>query len=413
MNKECTAAAAADFEPLGSEWLARYVEGFTGFLGRLGYSVLTIDISKRNFVTRLGRWLDCGEVRHTSLNEDVLAAFHRSHCRCGRPRPGDIKTANQLLQYLRGVGCIPISAVTIERSPIDDIIDDFDRFLASQRGLSLVTRRNYLSFVQKFLSDRFGTDVRLSELRLQDIHVFLLRQVQTKSRGTAQCVVTALRSFLRYLQQRGEIAIDLAGAVPAVANWSLSGVPKFLSANQVEQVLASCDLATPVGKRDRAILLLLARLGLRAGEVAALTLDDIDWEGGDIIIRGKGRKLARLPLPPDVGEALVEYLRTVRPACSTRQIFLRSRAPIGSFGKPSAVGNIVRSALRRAGLNPSHKGAHLLRHSLATNLLRHGASLVEVGQVLRHNQPDTTRIYAKVDIESLRFVATPWPAGAR
>lgn len=414
MNKECTTtAAAADFEPLGSEWLARHVDGFIGFLAQLGYSVLTIDISKRNFVTRLGRWLDRGEARHASLNEDVLSAFHRSHCRYGRARPGDIKTGKQLLQYLRGVGCIPDLAVTIERSPIDDIMGDFDQFLASQRGLSPVTRRNYRSFVRKFLSDRFGTDVRLSELQIQDIHAFLLRQVQTKSRGTAQCVVTALRSFLRYLQQRGEIASDLAGAVPAVANWSLSGVPKFLSANQVEQVLASCDLATPAGKRDHAILLLLARLGLRAGEVAALTLDDIDWEGGDIIISGKGGKLARLPLPQDVGEALVEYLRTARPACSTRQIFLRSRAPISSFGKPSAVGDIVQSALRRAGLNPSHKGAHLLRHSLATNLLRHGASLVEVGQVLRHSQPDTTRIYAKVDIESLRFVATPWPVGAR
>ena len=413
MNEECAAAVAADFAPLGSEWLARYVDGFSGFLGQLGYSPLTIDVTKRNFVTRLGRWLDRGEARHASLGEDVLAVFHRSHCRHGRPRPGDVRTGQQLLQYLRSVGCIPLSAVTIERSPIDDIMDDFDRFLASQRGLSPVTRGNYLPFVRRFLSDRFGTDVRLGELQIHDIHAFLLRQAQTKSRGTAQCVVTALRSFLRYLQQRGEIAIDLAGAVPAVANWSLSGVPKFLSASQVEQVLASCDLATPVGKRDHAILLLLARLGLRAGEVAALTLDDVDWERGDIVIRGKGCKLARLPLPPDVGEALVEYLRTARRDSSTRQIFLRSRAPIRSFDKPSAVGDIVRSALRRAGLNPPQKGAHLLRHSLATNLLRHGASLVEVGQVLRHTQPDTTRIYAKVDIESLRLIATPWPAGAR
>jgi site-specific recombinase XerD len=413
MDEESAAAVAADFEQPGSECLAKYVDGFARFLGELGYSPLTIEINKRNFVTRLGRWLERGEANRTTLDEDVLALFHRSHCRHGRPRPGDVRTGRQLLQFLRGAGCIPAPVVRIERSPLDAIMDDFDRFLASQRGLLPVTRGNYLPFVRSFLSNRFGTDVRLGELKIDDVHTFLLRHAQTKSRGTTQCVVTALRSFLRYLQQRGDITIDLARAVPAVANWSLSGVPKFISASQVEQVLASCDLATPAGRRDHAILLLLARLGLRAAEVAALTLDDVDWENGDIIVRGKGKILARLPLPPDVGDALVEYLRTARPACSTRQVFLRSRAPIGSFEKPSAVGCIVRRALRRAGLNPGHKGAHLLRHSLATNLLRHGASLTEIGQVLRHSGPDTTRIYAKVDIEPLRLIATSWPAGAR
>ena len=413
MNEDRTAAGAAGFEQPGSEWLARDLDGFARFLDQLGYSPLTIEINKRNFVTCLGRWLERGEANRTTLDEDVLALFHRSHCRHGRPRPGDVRTGQQLLQFLRGAGCIPAPVVAIERSSIDDILDDFDRFLASQRGLLPVTRRNYLPFVRSFLSNRFGTDVRFSDLRIDDVHTFLLRHAQTKSRGTTQCVVTALRAFLRYLQQRGDIAIDLAGAVPAIANWSLSGVPKFISASQVEQVLSSCDLATPAGNRDHAVLLLLARLGLRAAEVAALTLDDVDWENGDIIVRGKGKILARLPLPTDVGDALVEYLRTARPSCSTRQVFLRSRAPIGSFERPSAIGCIVRRALKRAGLNPAHKGAHLLRHSLATNLLRHGASLTEVGQVLRHSRPDTTRIYAKVDIEPLRLIATSWPVGAR
>jgi site-specific recombinase XerD len=413
MDEESTATVAADFVQPRSEWLARYADEFVMFLGQLGYSSLTIEINKRAFVTRLGRWLERGGANRTTLDEDVLALFHRSHCRNGRPRPGDVRTGQQLLQFLRGAGCIPAPVVKIERSPIDDIMDDYDLFLASQRGLLPVTRRNYLPFVRLFLSNRFGTDVRFSELKINDVHTFLLRYAQTKSRGTTQCVITALRSFLRYLQQRGDIAVDLAGAVPAIANWSLSGVPKFISASEVEQVLASCDLATPTGRRDHAILLLLARLGLRAAEVTALTLDDVDWENGDIIVRGKGKILSRLPLPPDVGDALVKYLRTVRPACSTRQVFLRSMAPSGSFENPSAIGCIVHRALRRAGLNPAHKGAHLLRHSLATNLLRHGASLTEVGQILRHSRPDTTRIYAKVDIEPLRLIAASWPVGAR
>jgi site-specific recombinase XerD len=221
-----------------------------------------------------------------------------------------------------------------------------------------------------------------------------------------------LRSFLRYLRQRGQIATDLAGAVPAIACWSLSGLPKFLPADQVKQVLACCDRTTPVGKRNYAILLLLARLGLRAGEIVALALDDIDWENGDILVRGKGQRLARLPLPSDVGEALVEYLRDVRPAGRTRRLFLRIRAPLRGLASSVSVDCIVARALKRAGLAPPLKGAHLLRHSLATDLLRQGASLAEIGQLLRHSQPNTTQIYAKVDIEALRGIAVAWPAGA-
>jgi site-specific recombinase XerD len=189
-------------------------------------------------------------------------------------------------------------------------------------------------------------------------------------------------------------------------------LPKFISAHQVKQVLASCDRTKPGGKRDYAVLLLLARLGLRAGEIVALALDDLDWQSGDIIIHGKGQQVARLPLPPDVGEALVDYLREARPTGRSRRLFLRNRAPLRAFAGSSSVDCIVARALKRAGLAPSLKGAHLLRHSLATDLLRHGASLTEIGQLLRHRQPNTTQIYAKVDIESLRGIAVAWPAGA-
>jgi site-specific recombinase XerD len=222
-------------------------------------------------------------------------------------------------------------------------------------------------------------------------------------------MVTALRSFLRFLQQRGAIATDLARAVPGMANWSLSHLPKSLPPGQVEQMLAFCDRGTPVGQRDYAILLFLACLGLRAGEVVALTLEDLDWERGEIVVRGKGQRLGRLPLPTDVGAALVDYLRHVRPACSTRRVFIRMRAPLGSLVGPTAIDCVVRRALKRAGLNPEFKGAHLLRHSLATDLLRRGASLTEIGQLLRHSQPTTTQIYAKVDIVALRAIGLPWP----
>ena len=192
----------------------------------------------------------------------------------------------------------------------------------------------------------------------------------------------------------------------------MSGLPKFLPAEQVKQVLASCDRKTPVGKRNYAILLLLARLGFRAGEIVALALDDIDWENGDILVRGKGQRLTRLPLPSDVGEALVEYLRDVRPTGRTRRLFLRIRAPLRGLAGSVSVDCIVARALNRAGLAPPLKGAHLLRHSLATDLLRQGASLAEIGQLLRHSQPNTTQIYAKVDIDTLRGITVAWPVGA-
>ncbi len=271
----------------------------------------------------------------------------------------------------------------------------------------------YLPVVRDLLTVRFGHGaVNLGELQPADIHRFVLRYAQAKSRRTAQLAVTALRSFLRYLRQRGDVATDLASAAPPVACWSLSGLPKFLPADQVKQVVTSCDRVTPVGKRDYAILLLLARLGLRAGEVVALTLDDLDWSNGDIIVRGKGQFLARLPLPPDVGEALVEYLSDVRTTGRTRHLFLRVRAPLRGLAGSASIDCIVARALARAGLAPPLRGGRLLRHSLATDLLRRGASLTEIGQLLRHSEPNTTEIYAKVDIESLRRIAVTWPIGA-
>jgi site-specific recombinase XerD len=222
-------------------------------------------------------------------------------------------------------------------------------------------------------------------------------------------MLTALRSFFRFLFLRGETDRDLAGAVPPIPEWRLAEVPKYLTPEEVEQVVRVCRRDTGVGQRDHAILLLLARLGLRASEVIALDLEDVDWRAGVLKVRGKGGYHDRLPLPADVGEALATYLRHHRPPCTTRRLFIRTRAPHRGFANPSSISTIVDRALNRAGLHPDRQGAHLLRHSLATGMLRSGASLDEIGEVLRHRASSTTEIYAKVDISGLRSLALPWP----
>jgi site-specific recombinase XerD len=226
-------------------------------------------------------------------------------------------------------------------------------------------------------------------------------------------MLTALRSFFRYLLHRGAIATDLAGCVPAVPNWSLSTLPRFLPAAAVEKLLKCCDRKTAVGRRNHSILLLLARLGVRAGEVIKLSLDDIDWTSGQITIHGKGGRSAQLPLPADVGTALAAYLRRDRPSSASRRVFLRHRAPLTGFGNPSTLSSIVRRALKHAGIESAHTGAHVLRHSLATSMLRQGGSLDEIGELLRHQSPNTTAIYAKVDVAALQTLALPWPGGGR
>jgi integrase len=228
----------------------------------------------------------------------------------------------------------------------------------------------------------------------------------------SKLMTTALRSFLQYARYRGLIRIDLQSSVPTVANWSMASLPRALTSEEVQQLLSRCDRHTAVGRRNWAILLLLARLGLRAGEVVGLKLEDFDWEAGELCIRSSGASSDRLPMPQEVGAAVAEYLRQARPNCSSRRVFVRMRAPHRGFASSVAVCCIVRRALERAGLDPPHKGAHLLRHSVATHLLRHGASLAEIGELLRHRSPQTTMIYAKVDLAALRPLALPWPGAA-
>jgi site-specific recombinase XerD len=392
--------------------LVIHIDGFAARLGSEGYTPGSMH-DKCELLADLSRWLDRLDLSRDALDEELLRHFHAARRRQGHVRRGEAATGRQLLSYLRDLGCIRALPPETDRTPLGDLTQDFGRYLSAERGLSPATLDNYLPIVRRFLIERFGSKpMRLDELRPVDIHRFIVRHAQTGSRRSAQLMVTALRSFLRFLQQRGAIATDLARGLPGVANWRLPHLPKSLPPEQVERMLAFCDSGTPVGQRDYAILLLLARLGLRAGEVVALTLDDLDWERGEIVVRGKGQRPGRLPLPADVGAALVDYLRHVRPTCSTRRVFIRMRAPLRCLVGPTAIDCVVRRALKRAGLNPEFKGAHLLRHSLATDLLRRGASLAEIGQLLRHSHPTTTQIYAKVDIAALRTIGLAWPGAA-
>jgi len=249
-------------------------------------------------------------------------------------------------------------------------------------------------------------------LPTQDVSKFVLRYAHTVSPGRAQTMVNALRSFFRFLRQRGEIAIDLAASVPTVARWQFSEIPKFLQPEQVKHLLESCNRSTGTGKRNYAILLLLSRLGLRTGEIVHMELDDILWEAGELIVKGKNSREEKLPLPHDVGQAIATYLRDIRPNCSSRRLFIRMVAPLRGFAGSVTVCTIVRDSLARAGINTDFKGAHLFRHTLATNMLRGGANLTEIGEILRHQNPNATEIYAKVDFASLRTIAQPWPGGA-
>jgi len=225
----------------------------------------------------------------------------------------------------------------------------------------------------------------------------------------AKMMVTALRSFFRFLFLNGQTKSDLAGAVPSVPDWRLAELPKYLTPEEVEQVVHAYEQDSPAAFRNRAILLLLARLGLRAGEVIALELDDVDWRVGELKVRGKGGQHDRLPLPADVGLAIANYVRHHRPHCTTRRLFVLSKAPYREFAHSTSLSSIVRRAIDRVGLHPHFKGAHVLRHSLATGMLRSGASLDEIGEVLRHRAAHTTAIYANVDIQGLRSRALPWP----
>jgi site-specific recombinase XerD len=291
------------------------------------------------------------------------------------------------------------------------MVVEYSLYLCRERGLAARTASQYSWFVRRFLADRFGdASVQLTFLLPEDFVGFVQREAaRLKQPKRSQLMTSALRSFLHYARYRAYIKTDLSGAVPGVASWTMTSIPKAIPVEHARGALACCNRRSAVGRRDYAILLLLARLGLRANEVASLRLEDIDWENGHLLIQGKGGRECQLPLPVDVGKAIAAYLhKGGRPRCDSRNVFLYVHAPIGGLNS-STVSKVVRRALARAGIDSQRKGAHQFRHALASEMLRRGSSLLEIGEVLRHASPDTTRIYAKVDLSSLRELAQPWP----
>jgi site-specific recombinase XerD len=389
--------------------LEGYAAGFLAELLETGYRPNAAAVQLR-LLAHLSRWLEREGINQNELRESELERFRREDL----ARVRSLRIADGLvpvLGYLRGLGVVPV-ADEPALSNVELLLGRYREYLLAERGLTAGTARGYVDCVRSFVSSRARGDgeVDLAGLTPQDVLGFVLADCQRRPRRSAKLMVTALRSLLRFLHVEGLIDRPLAQVVPSVAFWRLQGLPRGLDADQVRALLESCDIDTANGCRDLAILLLLVRLGMRRGEVAALRLGDVDWRAGELLVRGKGPRVERLPLPADVGEALAGYLRHGRPRdAGTRAVFMRVRAPRAAL-TPAGVTQVVVAAGRRAGLG--EVAPHRLRHTAASELLRRGAPLAEIGQLLRHRTELTTAIYAKVDRDRLRELALPWPGGA-
>jgi site-specific recombinase XerD len=390
-----------------------YVDAFVQQLCEAGYAKTSCRYALR-VVADLGRWLCRRGIIARHLTPEHLQSYLEHRSRHRHYRSGDAAIVRRLVGLLIEQGVVA-QIPPIETTPAQRLEQEFRLYLEQERKLAPATVFHYLGVARHFLAQCFADGaLRFDALRAADVVGFVQREAaRLHHPKRSKLMTTALRSLLQYVHYRGLIGIDLRSSVPTVASWSMAALPKGLSWEEVQRLLAHCDRHTPVGRRDWAILLLLARLGLRAGEVVALALEDLDWQAGELRLGGYRGDYDRLPMPQDVGAALVDYLRHARPACSSRRVFVRVCAPHRGFASSAAICSIVRRTLARAGLNPARKGAHLLRHSLATQMLRQGASLVEIGELLRHRSPQTTMIYAKVDLDLLRPLALPWPGGAR
>jgi site-specific recombinase XerD len=393
--------------------LSVHIDAYVALLQEQGYARQSARVHLQ-VLADFSRWLKRRELSVSDIDASTLQRYLRCRRRFVDQHRGACSALDKLLGMLRERGIASHDTAPAAVDPVERAKENFRQYLSQERGLSAAILHTYLPVVDQFLRERFGRGpTRFSELRATDLTGFIQRHVHDHSARTAQHMVGALRAFLRYLRLRGDITTDLAACVPTVANWSYSTVPKFLQPGQVQQVLARCDRRTSVGRRNYAILLLLARLGLRAGEVVAMTLDDIDWKEGRLTVRGKGGQWADMPLPAKVGKAIAAYLRRGRPRCASRRLFIREHAPRVGFANSSTISTLVKRALAHAKVGSAHTGAHVFRHTLATEMLRHGASLGEVGQLLRHQHPNTTQIYAKVDLSTLRQLALPWPGDGR
>lgn len=391
--------------------LMPFADGFRRHLIGLGYPPGS---AKRHLdlMGQLDRWLTAEGLTVGEVTRQICVRFLAARRAAGQLRVPTLVSLAALVDYLTAQGvwtAEPVSAPTDR----DVLLARYHRHLVDERGLTRTTVVRYERFARRFLAHRAacaGTDIGMERLSSQEVNSYLLEATCHLVVASAKREAADLRSLLRFSYFDGLLDADLGMAMPPVASWRGTSLPSTMGAAQVNTVLDSCDRATTSGRRDYAILTLLARLGLRSGEVAALQLGDIDWVAGEIMVQGKARRQDRLPLPVEVGEALVAYLKDGRPRCDRPELILTLYAPPRPI-HPSSITNVVYRACRRAGLD--RVGGHRLRHALATEMLRQGGTLIEIAQVLRQSDLATTSGYAKVDRVALRTVAQPWPGTAR
>jgi integrase/recombinase XerD len=389
--------------------LAMYADGFRADLAARGYAAGSADRNLRT-LAHVSRWMDAQGLSAGQLSAARLEEFLEARRREGYRHALSIRAVLPLVSYLRRAGVAAVPPEAGAGGALERVAGEYRRYLVSERALTAAVARKYTRLAGEFLAAcEQGGGPGLDGLSAAWVTDYVVAQCRGRAPGSAKFAVTALRSVLGFLFLTGRTRCQLAGAVPMVAHWGAGSLPRALSPQAVAALLASCDPATLGGRRDRAILVLLARLGLRAGEVAGLELDDLDWRAGEISVHGKGSRRERLPLPADAGEALVAYLHGGRPRAGCRKVFLRLNAPVEGL-TVAAVTAVVYRACARAGL--PRAGAHRLRHSAASAMLAGGGTLTEVGQVLRHARLGTTAIYAKIDQAALRGLARPWPGGA-
>ena len=392
---------------------APYLEGFASQMAAAGYAWLTID-GYLSSAIHFGGWVKASGLDLATSNEETIEAFAAHYCQCPGHRVQKhlsrdyVARVQRFAEYLRQQGVIRASADSPTKipSPLSALRD----WLLRHRGLALVTVERHERLITKMLP-ALGSDV--GAYNAASVRKVILDQIHGCRPAQAKTIVGALRVYLRFLATNGSCQAGLDHMLPTVAEWKLSSLPRYLDTNQAALLIESCRKDGPQGLRDRAIVLLLLRLGLRAGDIASMRLTDIDWRNATLLVRGKGRRDVHLPLPQDAGDAVLDYLKDARPQISIDRVFLCSNAPFRSLGS-TAVSNIVRAALRAAGIeNPPSRGANLIRHTAATTMLRAGATLDEIGTILRHKSPDTTAHYAKVEIAALQQIAQPWPNGPK
>ena len=388
-----------------------WLEGFACDLWQTGYAEIT---ARRHIraAEHLIYWADRNAFRVDEIPAQVLSGFdeHLNQCQCSGfghyDRMNLVSGARLFMGYLYGAGVIDaFDAGKAVPDPV--LLTSFCEWMRLRRGSKDSTLSTY-SISIKDLLKQVGDDP--GKFDAKSLRQFVLTTSRKQGLAATKNCTTALRMFLRFLIAEGKCAVNLADAVPVVAQWNHSSLPRYLQAEDVERSIASCNLGSPVGRRDRVILLLLARLGLRAGDIVQIQLGDIDWKGAWISVTGKSRRQTKFPLTQEVGQAIINYLQDGRPQADTTALFVGSRAPFCAFASHSAISVIVAKAMQRADVHcPSGGAAHVLRHSVATSLLREGTSLQDIAVILGHRSITTTQIYAKVDRSTLQQIAQPWP----